>query len=233
MNTTTTTDTFRITPRLIIGFGILALGMLWTLDNMDVLESEPFTRWWPIILMVIGLVKLLDRRANRFGPIVLIAIGGFFLLDEANLIDFDLGDLIPLGIALIGAKVIWEAVTRRNRATDVVGDSDAVIHSFAMMAGVKRQSTSREFRGGDVNAIMGSVELDLRNAQIREGDDVIVDAFAMWGGVEIKVPTNWRVVGNVLPIMGGFEDNTHPTGESGPTVTIRGTAIMGGIEVKN
>ena len=63
---TTTTDSFRITPRLIIGFGILALGMLWTLDNLDVLESEPITRWWPVVLIVIGLVKLLDRHANRF-----------------------------------------------------------------------------------------------------------------------------------------------------------------------
>jgi len=230
---TTTTDTFRITPRLIIGFGILALGMLWTLDNLDVLQSEPITRWWAVILVAVGVVKLLDRRANRFGPIALIAVGAFFLLDEANLIDFDLGDLIPLAIAFIGAKLVWEAVTRRRRSSEAVGNSDAVIHAFAMMAGVKRQSLSREFRGGDANAIMGAVELDLRNAQIREGDDVIIDAFAMWGGVEIVVPTNWRVVGDVLPIMGGFEDNTHPTGDSGPTLTIRGTAVMGAIEVKN
>ena len=230
---TTTTDTFRITPRLIIGFGILALGMLWTLDNMDVLESEPITRWWPVILIVIGVVKLLDRRANRFGPIGLIVVGGLFLLDEAGGIDFDLGDLIPLGIAFVGAKLAWEAMTRRQRASEVVGNSDSVIHAFAMMAGVKRQSISHEFRGGDVNAIMGGVELDLRNAQIREGDDVIIDAFAMWGGIDIQVPPNWRIVGDVLPIMGGFEDNTHPTGEPGPTVTIRGTALMGAIEVKN
>lgn len=231
--TTTTTDSFRIAPRLIIGLGILLLGVLWTLDNMDVLESEPITRWWPLVLIVIGLVKLLDRHANRFAAIALLAVGGLFLLDEANLIDFDLGDLIPLGIAFIGAKLAWEALTRRNRGPAVVGDSDSVIHAFGMMAGVKRQSNSREFRGGDANAIMAGVELDLRNAQIREGDDVIIDAFAMWGGVDIFVPTNWRVVGDVLPIMGGFEDNTHPTAEPGPTLRIRGTAIMGAIEVKN
>ena len=47
---------FRITPRLIVGFGILALGMLWTLDNLDVLQSEPFTRWWPVLLVLIGAV---------------------------------------------------------------------------------------------------------------------------------------------------------------------------------
>lgn len=226
--------TFRITPRLIIGFGILALGMLWTLDNLDILEAEPITRWWPILLVIIGLVQLLDSRANKGGPIVLIIVGTALLLRHARFIDFDLSDLIPLAIAVLGAKLIWEALTRRRpRSPEAIGDSDSVIHAFAMMAGVKRQTVSHEFRGADANAIMGGVELDLRNAQIRAGDDVIIDAFAMWGGVEVKVPSNWRIVGNVLPIMGGFVDNTHPTGEPGPTVTIRGTAIMGAIEVKN
>lgn len=226
--------TFRITPRLIIGFAILALGMLWTLDNLDVLQSEPITRWWPVVLVVIGAVQLLEPRANRIPGVALIVIGSLLLLDRANLIDFDLGDLIPLAIAFIGAKLIWEAVTRRRpRSAEAIGDSDSVIHAFAMMSGVKRQSVSQEFRGGDANAIMGGVELDLRNARIRPGDDVMIDAFAMWGGIEIKVPPQWRVVGNVLPIMGAFTDNSHPTGEPGPTLTVRGTAIMGGIEVKN
>lgn len=226
--------TFRITPRLIIGFGILALGMLWTLDNLNVLQSEPITRWWPAILVVIGGVQLLDRRVNKLAPIALILVGTLLLLDEAYVIDFDLGDLIPLAIALLGAKLMWEALTRRKaRAVDAVADSDSVIHAFAIMGGVKRQSTSSAYRGGDANAIMGGVELDLRKAQIAAGDDVVIDAFAMWGGVEITVPENWRVVGNVLPVMGAFEDNTHPSGEPGPTVTIRGTAIMGAIEVKN
>lgn len=224
---------FRITPRLIIGFGILALGMLWTLDNLDVLQSEPITRWWPVILVVIGGVQLLDRRSNKFGPVVLMVIGAMLLLDRAGVVDFDLGDLFPLAIVIIGFKLIRDAIRRRNYGAESIGDADSVIHSFAMMAGVKRRSVSTEFRGGDVTAVMGGVELDLRNAQIRAGENVIIDTFAMWGGIEIKIPANWRVVGDVLPVMGGFTDNTRPSGEPGPTLMIRGTAIMGGIDVKN
>ena len=226
-------ESFRVTPRLIIGFGILALGMLWTLDNLDVLQSEPITRWWAVVLVLIGAVQLLNRRSSKVGPVALIVVGAGLLLDEARLIDFDLGDLIPLAIAFLGGKLIWEALTRRQRSTDAMAEGDAVIHSFAMMAAVKRKSVAREFRGGDANAIMGGVELDLREAQIRAGEEAIIDVFAWWGGVEIKVPSNWRIVGNVLPVMGAFEDNTHPSGEPGPTLVIRGTAIMGGIDVKN
>lgn len=232
----TSTETFRFTPRLILGFGILTLGILWTLDNIDVLESEPITRWWPVVLIALGAVQLVDGRRGsvRLGPIVLILVGVVLLANRLDLIDFSVRDLIPLGIALLGAKLIWEAVSRRSgRVDDGARDPNDTVHAFAMMSGVRNQSISRSFRGGDANAIMGGVEVDLREAAIANGDSPIIDTFAFWGAVEIFVPPNWRVVGNVMPLMGGYEDNTKYNGEPGPTLTIRGTAIMGAVEVKN
>jgi hypothetical protein len=232
----TTAEPFRITPRLIIGLGILTLGLLWTLDNLDILESEPITRWWPVVLIVIGLVQLVNRRGHgsRGGPIALLIIGGVFLVDRLDFVDVSLGDLIPLAIALFGAKLIWEALGRGRRTAELAnGDPDSTVHAFAMMAGLRRQSISPAFRGGDANAIMGGVELDLRDAKIAGGDMPVLDAFAMWGGIEIWVPPNWKVIGNVLPLMGSFEDNTRHNGEPGPTLTVRGTVLMGAIEVKN
>lgn len=232
MNSSEALSPFRITPRLIIGLGILTLGVLWTLDNLDVLESEPITRWWPAVLVLIGVVQLAGRRTNRGGPLVLIIIGTLLLLGRARLLRFDAGDVIPLAIALLGAKLIWDAVARKREAA-VLGDEDSVVHAFAIMAGVKRRNSSSDFRGGDANAIMGGVFLDLTGAQIRDGGPVVIDAFAFWGGVEIRVPPHWRIESQVLPLMGGFEDNTKPAGEAGPRLVLRGTAIMGGIEVKN
>jgi predicted membrane protein len=224
---------FRITPRLIVGFGILALGLLWTLDNLDLIESEPITRWWPAVLIVIGLVQLFDRRSNKGAPVLMIIVGAVLLLRRLRLVDIDFGDLIPLAIAALGAKLIWEAVSRRRIASEITGEPDSEITAFAFMSGVKRQSTARDFRIGSASAIMGGVELDLRNAEVSEGHEAVVDAFAMWGGVEIFVPANWRVIGDVFPLMGAFVDKTAPTPGAGPTLRVRGTAVMGGIEVKN
>ena len=33
-----TTSAMRITPRLIVGLGILTLGLLWTLDNLNLID---------------------------------------------------------------------------------------------------------------------------------------------------------------------------------------------------
>jgi predicted membrane protein len=227
-----TAERFPITPRLIIGLAILALGALWTLDNLNLLESEDFTRWWPVVLIAIGAVKLASRRTNRIGPVLLMIAGAFLLVMTVGNYDFDLGDLIPLAIALFGAKLVWDAVSRRSARAAIAND-DSTVNSFAMMAGVHWQSTSRAFRGGEVNAIMGGVELDLRNVEIKPGDEPVIDALAIMGGVEIFVPMGWKIAASVLPIMGGFEDKTSRANETGPTLTVRGTAIMGAIVVTN
>ena len=226
---------YRSIIRLIIGLSILAVGLLWTLDNLDVLRSEPITRWWPLVVIVVGLIRLFDASAGKLSSIVITLVGVALLFDVTlGYWNFDPGDFIPLLIAFIGAKLVFDVFRRRNARTANTGSPDAVVHAFAFMSGVGRRSTSAEFSGGDANAIMGGVELDLREARIPEGREAVVDAFAFWGGVEIRVPEDWRVVSQVMPIMGAYEDNT--TGRnaiSGPVLVVRGVAIMGGIEVKN
>lgn len=44
----------RATPRLVVGVFILLLGVLFTLDNLDVLEAESFIRYWPVVLFVLA-----------------------------------------------------------------------------------------------------------------------------------------------------------------------------------
>jgi len=223
---------FRLSPRLIIGVAILLLGVLWTLDNMDYIESEQYTQYWPVVLIAIGLAKLTDTGSSKVGPVMLMTVGAFILVVNVTDIRWRVTDLIPLCIALFGAKLVWDAVGRR-RAVTGGGDRNSVVHSFAMMAGSHHQSTSQSFSRGDVNAIMGGVELDLRNAKINDGEEAVLDAFAMWGGIEITVPENWRIVGQVTPLLGGFENKTRAAGSSGPVLIVKGTAVMGAVEVKN
>ncbi|HEX7154579.1 MAG TPA: DUF5668 domain-containing protein [Thermoanaerobaculia bacterium] len=230
----TGSNALRITPKLIFGFGVLALGILWTLDNLDVIESERITEWWPVILILVGIVKLLDDGGGRLAGAILATIGSVILLGNLNLIHWKVFDLIPLVIAIIGGKLVWDAlVRRRDRPLTSDDDPSATVSVFAMMAGIKRKSVSHAFKGGDANAIMGGVELDLRDAQIADGEEAVIEAFAFWGGIEITVPHHWRVVGKVMPVMGGFEDNTVSGGGNGPVLVIRGAAIMGAVEVKN
>jgi hypothetical protein len=44
---------------------LIALGTLFAIDHMG---SFSFTRTWPILLIVLGLLKLLERAARPAGP---------------------------------------------------------------------------------------------------------------------------------------------------------------------
>ena len=224
---------YRSIIRLIIGLWILTVGMLWTLDNLGVVESSMVTRWWPAVVIVVGVIRFFDPHAGKVSSIVIAMVGVGLLLDTLGVWDFDPGDFIPLLIAFIGAKLVLDVFRRRGSARSNA-EPDAVVHGFAFMSGVGRRSVAADFRGGDANAIMGGVDLDLREARIVEGQEAVIDAFAFWGGVEIRVPENWRVVSQVMPLMGSYEDNTSGRNMgSGPVLIVRGIAVMGGIEVKN
>jgi Domain of unknown function (DUF5668)/Cell wall-active antibiotics response 4TMS YvqF len=225
---------YRSITRLIIGLSILAAGLLWTLDNLNVLDSDPITRWWPVVVIVVGLVRLFDPAASKLASAVIALVGVGILLDVLDLWDFDPGDFIPLLIAFIGAKLVLDVFRRRNARSANAASADSIVHAFAFMSGVGRRSVSADFRGGDANAIMGGVELDLRNAQIAPGQEVVIDTFAFWGGIEVRVPDSWRVVSQVMPLMGAYEDNTTSTeATGGPVLVVRGVVVMGAIEVKN
>ncbi len=84
-----------------------------------------------------------------------------------------------------------------------------------------------------VFAAMGGVDLDLREAQFASGVTEI-EIFAIWGGVDIKVPTGVRVESTGVGIMGGFSVSGADAdpGPDAPVLRINGVAIMGGVEAK-
>ncbi|MDF2803153.1 MAG: hypothetical protein K0S61_3056 [Anaerocolumna sp.] len=97
----------------------------------------------------------------------------------------------------------------------------------------KEQFVDEVFGGAVINAILGGVELDLRNAIF--SNDTIIDITCIMGGVDIFVPTNMKVVVNCTPIMGGVDcyvKNLNNQAQNQYTLFIKGTCLMGGVEIK-
>jgi len=109
--------------------------------------------------------------------------------------------------------------------------ADSSVSEVAIWAGKQRRNTSSMFRRGDLTAIMGGIELDLRGASTANGEAVI-DLFVMWGGIEIWVPPDWAVSNEVGLLMAGAEDKSTGTQAARHRLVVRGFAIMGGVEIK-
>ncbi|PYQ13596.1 MAG: hypothetical protein DMH00_03740 [Acidobacteria bacterium] len=223
----------RNASRLFAGLVIATLGLVALLDNFGILQIGNVWRFWPLVLVAIGLAKLLGPRGSRglFGGIFILIIGMWLLLENLGVWHHGLRELWPVVVVLIGVRLIWGGCGRKFAGPEP--DAASRVHSFAMLGGVEHHISSQEFRGGDANAILGGCKVDLRQAAIKDGPAVL-DAFAMWGGVEIFVPRTWSVVIRGMPILGGFEDKTTPPPEGGgPTLIVTGAAVMGGVEIKN
>jgi hypothetical protein len=107
------------------------------------------------------------------------------------------------------------------------------IRMLALMSGVERRVRGEAFASAEMTAIMGACELDLRQAEMK-GGEAHISAFALWGGLEIRVPEHWVVVNRSMALMGGVEDTTrHVDTPSRPRLFVHGFALMAGIEIKN
>ena len=223
---------FRLTGQLITGLVLAALGILFTLDNLDVLEARDFLRFWPVVFILVGVSQILQARspAGTIGGSIWILIGGVMLGERLELIS-NVFRFWPLLLIGIGGYVVWQSMTRREVPA---GDRADRLSAVAVLGGVDRRVLATGFVGGDVTAFMGGGKLDLREATMAPGTEAIVDVTTIMGGFEIKVPEGWNVVVDIVPFMGGYEDKTRrPSDPTAPRLRLRGFVMMGGVEIRN
>lgn len=227
-----TTAHIRVTGQLIAGLVLAGLGVLFTLDNLHIVRAREILRYWPAVLLLVGISQILQARsiAGMIGGSIWILFGGVLLGERLNLISNVLR-YWPLLLVAVGAYVVWQSF---NREEVQPGDPSERISAVAVLGGVDRRVTSPKFQGADITAFMGGGKLDLREATMAPGSEAIVDVTAMMGGFEIKTPETWNVVVELIPFMGGYEDKTrHPTDPSAPRLRVRGFVMMGGVELRN
>jgi hypothetical protein len=216
-----------------MGLIVLGIGLMLTLDNFGVLDSRRFWQLWPLILVALGLTRLSHwaKAGGRPDGLGLLAVGLAFLLVNFHVLSFR--QLFPLFMLGAGALILAKAVWGERAPSDGQGmGSDALIDAFVVMGGVKKASSSPDFKGGNAFALMGGVEIDLRQAAIETGPAVL-DIFAMMGGIEIRVPESWTVDIRSNALLGGCEDKTRRPPDEKKRLIVTGFAMMGGVEVKN
>ncbi len=228
---------YRMGGQVIVGIGVILFGSLLLLDNMGILDAYQYLRYWPVILIVLGLMKVVQSYSTggRFWGLTLVLIGSLLLLRNLDLATVGIRDLWPLLLILLGVSLVGGGARKFRPLIGerLAGAMNSDVGCFAFLGGSKRASSAKDFRGAEMTAIMGGCEVDLRQADI-EGPEAVISTFALWGGIEIQVPRTWSVVVQGFPFLGGFEDKTlQPTGPNPKRLIVRGTAVMGGVEISN
>jgi predicted membrane protein len=225
-----------VTPALVIGIAIILFGLGLTLDNFDFRFQymHYVFRFWPVVLIAVGLLKLRACHGTCVGGYLLTGAGFVLLLKTAW--NMSIGDFIgPMIVMGVGIFIVLRALKQHRQVPPELQQSEGFLRGNAILSAFKHRHQSQAFRGGELTSIFGGFEVDLRQALI-EGPSARLDTFIMFGGGDLRVPEGWEVVVQATAIFGGVNDKTAPLPmgtEGRPRLVITGLVLFGGIEIRH
>ena len=235
--------------RIFFGILVVVVGVLLLLMALDAIPIEGIGElllYIPSLFILWGLYLLAVQKFKRAaGPIVLIAIASVVQLMLLDVLRW--AYVWPIGIILIGVAIIaggagYHGKRKRRRerrkqrerqqarTTDTRTSAEGDLDISVTMSEAHERNRSQDFKGGDITCVMGSVKLDLTEAEIAEPPARIHVDIVM-GGLEILVPDHWIVQNDVARTMGEVEDRTESRRsaamDDGATLIISGSVVMG------
>jgi hypothetical protein len=234
-----------------VGGLIVTAGVMFLLNNLGIIRFHDIWQYWPVLLIVFGVARI----AESHGPAAIVwgsvvaGIGGLLLADNLDLIRFDWRVVWPIlviawGLVMLLRPRSWgrQPIVASDPAGAAppippLGSEQPTINLVTVFGGGRRQIDSKDFRGGEITAIFGGYEVDLRSASIAAEAAAVIDVTALFGGIEIRVPGTWTVEARGVGIFGGFGDETRPPTPGEVTreqrLIVTGTAVFGGVAIKN
>lgn len=218
--------------KILWGFVLIIIGITIGSNSLGFTNINIFFEgWWTLFIIVpcfIGIFSNEDKKGNIIGLIIGIAL----LLAARDIISFELiGKLIiPFILIVIGVSLIFNDICKR-KITEKIKEVNTknLEHIVATFSEQKVDKDGEKFNGNNLDAIFGSVELDLRKASIE--NNTVIKASTIFGGIDILVPDNVTVKVKSTAIFGGV-DNKSKNKENKTTIYIDAFCLFGGIDIK-
>ncbi len=226
--------------KLVTGGLLIFVGAILMLSNLDFFDVNMahYLFSWKSILIYIGLVMLVSR-TNKKPAYILIGIGVFFWLPDIFGYYVRFRDVLwPMIFIGLGLLLIYRQRPPRNISYDANGnpveDYSGFLNDVSLFGGGIKIIQSKNFKGGNITAVMGGSEFDLRHVEFAS-KVAVIDVFTLFGGTKFIVPENWTVQSDAISILGGFSDKraVSITTNEDKVLVIKGIVMLGGVEVKS
>ena len=216
-----------IVIRAYLGLAAVAIGSLLLLRNLHVISFDYWGELWggflSFLLILVGCIILVKRSRWIWGLLFLSA-GAMIGLRALHIVDVNFWQIVwPILFIAVGSAVLFSLVK------DGKISKTKAKHMAAAWSG-QSEKVEGKYTGGTVSSVFGGVDLDLRQADIKDG--AVIEVFVLFGGVDIIAPNDVVVKNEATAIFGGIDDKTNPGAKAKKTLYIRGECFFGGIELK-
>lgn len=211
---------------IIWGIIIVAIGVCFLGNNLDLWNVDIFfDGWWTLFIIIPSFIGLF-KRGSFFSSTLGLVIGLLLLLAAQDFIAWHMvGKIfIPVLIIMVGLSFIFKP-NFKTKQISKKGKKEFV----GIFSGCEEKVVDK-FEGANCVAIFGGVDLDLRDADIKE--DIVIECVSVFGGIDIKVPDNVIVKTSGVPVFGGVENKAcSPKDKKTHTIYINYVCVFSGIDV--
>lgn len=217
--------------RAFFGLAVVVLGVILLLQNFGIINDSVWEMYWGVFwslaFAMASLSALFSSRGSWLWGVILLTVSVSIAASVFNLVDVSFWKIFwPALLIIVGLSVAFNfSLSKRNRKEKMTGSNEKVAVFYGEESRVKG-----DYDGGSATAIFGGVELDLRQAKIKDG--AAIEIFTFCGGIEITLPDDVIVKNEVRGILGGSEDKTVSKSSAKKTIYLRGECVLGGLEIK-
>ena len=219
---------------LTLGLIAITVGSLFLLDTAGYIHIGNLWRFWPLILIFLGLKGLIDpasrcRRGNNIASGIMLIWGLLLLAASFGYIGW--GNMWPCFLIGLGLLLVWEYLRPKPAAIPL---SPGAVKPESVFSSIEKIINDQQFQHGTASAIFGTVELDFTQANIA-GDTGVLEVNAIFGSIEVRVPMNWNVSVEAGAVFGACENHTRAPLPNAPVknLIIQGSAVFGSVEIRN
>lgn len=251
----------RLSGKLLIASLLILSGIVLLARNLGWITNEVFDviMSWQTLLVVLGVYTIIHR--HYISGVILLAVGAYLLFGTNIGLPTNIQMLVwPIALIACGILFFTKSCNRRhwinhhahhyqhmrmercrnyrehfNNTTDEQYKSeDGFLNSNNVFGGVRHVVLDEVFKGANVRSSFGGTTIDLRRTTILPGETYI-DLDCNWGGVELYIPSEWKVVFKCNSFFGGYEDKCWQNANINQELilVIRGNISFGGLEIKD
>ncbi|MBQ3440883.1 hypothetical protein IJG27_01055 [Candidatus Saccharibacteria bacterium] len=222
---------------IIWGIAIIALGVIFGGNAIGLFNIDIFFKgWWTLFIIIPSVISLITEK-DKLVSLAFIAAGVLLLLAAQEVFGYDVAWKAILAVVLIlfGLSILIKTVFHNDNDEEVKKkvkekeDDKTMDAQMAVFSGSDRTYKGEKFTGSNLMAVFGGVDTDLRNADFDK--DVVIKAFALFGGIEIIVPDDVEIKTKSAFFFGGISDERKEFTKAKHTIYLDAAGGFGGISI--
>jgi len=218
---------------IIWGILLIVIGIIIGLNSLGLADINIFfDGWWTLFIIIPSLIDII-KEPTKTGNYLWLALGIVLLLCAQGILSFKVvGKLIfPAILVCIGLSILLKDKVEAKVKEKIKSlNEDGLEEYYATFSGQEINPKGEEFKGASLNAAFGGIDLNLTETQIQK--DTLINVTSVFGGIDIKVPSNVNVKVKSTSIFGGVDNKVKKYNESLPTIYVKAFCLFGGADIK-